>query len=332
MSNLYFLCLLAALWAGVQGARPFWEFPLLSANPIDPTMYEVDIGRKDKPVVFQYRIVPRREASRYPPWVKDEVVDAIVQQGATCSDFLQNRIVRFRDINGQEMVFPLEPVPLEQIWPLDGTKIKTDNPGIQRNRVSSCCDAQACRDRCLLFPNGENWILEINALRWGVDQVDEVYRVEGEAYTFETVETKKDPGVWPVMRIACRYCPLTSCVTNCSNGEYATGFADLSVSRFPCVFVFIGGKPDPRSRQTGIQVNRVECKPCAPGTWNTCKEKANCRWFIPQGLDNTLGEDIHVFPGGPGQASFFYLESSSRRARDARLFRVQCRPATPARR
>ena len=86
------------------------------------------------------------------------------------------------------------------------------------------------------------------------------------------------------------------------------------------MLVFIGRKPDPRSRQTGIQVKQVECKPCAPGTWNTCKEKANCRWFIPQSMDNTLGDDIHVFPGGPGEASFFISRVAVVGARDARLF------------
>jgi hypothetical protein len=346
MSNLYFLCLLAALWAGSngqmlagirEGGLSTGELPVITVIPTRSILREVDVGRRTTPEVFQYKIVPTRGPTRYPPWVSDAVTDGVVAGGATCAEILaKNRRILFRDGLGVVREIPLEPVPLEQVFVPANTKLTTDTPGIQRNRLSSCCDAEACLDRCLAFPSAQAWFLEIGAPSYGVDDIVVVRgagRVnQGGTGTNDVVYIKQDPGVWPVMRIACRYCPLTSCITNCSNGEYATGFADLSVRRFPCVFVFIGRKPDPRSRQTGMQVNRLECKPCAPGTWNTCKEKANCRWFIPQGLDNTLGDDIHVFPGGPGQASFFYLESSGRRARDARLFRVQCRPATPARR
>jgi hypothetical protein len=328
------LGLFALLWwaSGADGQRlGIGELPLISVGPSRNGMREIEVGMKRTPDVFQYRITQTREAAlQYPPWIEDRLTDAIMARGVTCADLLRNRKILFRDKEGVVRETPLEPVPLEQIWGPDRVRITTDRPGIQRNRVSACCNAETCLDRCLVFPRGEPWFLEINA-----PQLSASMSVTLQLSWLglpDKEEMRVQYGIWPVMRIPCHYCPFASCISNCSNGEYATEFTDLSVSRFPRVFVFIGRKPDPRSRQTGIQVNRVECKPCAPGTWNTCKEKANCRWFIPQGLDNTLGEDIHVFPGGPGQASFFYLESSSRRARDARLFRVQCGPATPARR
>lgn len=73
-------------------------------------------------------------------------------------------------------------------------------------------------------------MLEILAPQWAVDRVEEIYRVEGEAYTFETQTIRRDPGIWPVIRVPCLYCPLTSCITNCSHGEYSTGLSDYAVS------------------------------------------------------------------------------------------------------
>lgn len=343
MSNLYFLCLLAALWAGSSGQMlagiredglSTGELPVITVIPTRSILREVDVGRRATPEVFQYKIVPTRGPTRYPPWVNDAVTDGVVAGGATCAEILaKNQRILFRDGMGVVREIPLEPVPLEQVFVPANTKLTTDTPGIQRNRLSSCCDAEACLDRCLAFPSAQAWFLEIGAPSYGVDVIEVVRgagRVnQGGTGTNDVVHIKRDPGVWPVMRVACRYCPLTSCITTCSNGEYATGFADLSVSPFfRACLIFFGGRPDAHFCQTGIQVKRVECKPCAPGTWNTCRERANCRWFIPQGRDTTVGDDIHVFPGGPGKAPFFYLEGSS----DARLFRVQCRPATPARR
>lgn len=195
------------------------------------------MGRRTTPEVFQYRITQTREAGPYPPWVSDVHTDAIMARGATCAEILENTKIKFRDRLGIERDIPLEPVPLEQTWTPDGTKLRTDRPGVQRNRVTSCCDASRCTDRCLLFSQGELWVLEINAPSWGVDEIVVVRgagRVNQGGGSNDVVNIKRDPGVWPVMRIPCLYCPITSCITNCSNGEYATGFTDVSVRL--CIF------------------------------------------------------------------------------------------------
>jgi hypothetical protein len=53
--------------------------------------------------------------------------------------------------------------------------------------------------------------------------------------------------------------------------------------------------------QDGMQVTPVECKPCPPGTWNTCVLEPSCKWVIPQAVDSSLGTFIHILPGGPGK-------------------------------
>lgn len=69
-----------------------------------------------------------------------------------------------------------------------------------------------------------------------------------------------------------------------------------------CLLVFRHCAETSSDTQNNLQVVPVECKPCPPGTWNTCQSKPSCRWVIPTKPDDrALGEDIHVFPGGPGQ-------------------------------
>lgn len=29
---------------------------------------------------------------------------------------------------------------------------------------------------------------------------------------------------------------------------------------------------------TDLETEQLKCKPCEPGTWNTCKYKESCKW------------------------------------------------------
>ncbi len=165
--------------------------------------------------------------TKHLPWAQER--KTLMSQTAKCSDLIANLNVRVRR-DGSDTVenVRLDPLPLEQRW--EGMTFKAEQPGALRHTVNSCCDEDTCLDRCLQFPHGERWMLEILAAQWAVERVDEVYRVEGEAYTFDTQTIRQDPGVWPVMRVPCLYCPLKGCITNCSNGEYSTGLANIVVS------------------------------------------------------------------------------------------------------
>lgn len=204
------------------------ELPLISVYASQNGAREVVVGQRQTPEVFQYRISPTKTGSQYPPWVDDSLIEAMTPRGVTCASILSNSFIRFRSRMEVITQVPFIPVPLEQAWAPANTHFKTDKPGIQRNMLSPTCDAT---NRCLVFEKGEVWVLEIVTPSWGVD---EIVVVRGGANqgggTNDVVNIKRDPGLWPVMRIPCLYCPLKSCITNCSNGEYATGFADSSVS------------------------------------------------------------------------------------------------------
>lgn len=185
------------------------------------------------PVTFQYRVTKSLAQSKYPPWLDDLKAKAISREGATtCATLLSQQSIRVRGPTGETLDVPLRPIPLEQEW--DKNLIKTDQPGIERNRLSTCCDEEKCLDRCLLLPKGEPAFLEINAPSYGkVEVVTSNIVNQGGARGYGNsgqIVMKYDPGLWPVMRIPCLHCPIKSCITNCSNGEYSTGYTDYSVS------------------------------------------------------------------------------------------------------
>lgn len=225
--------LLALLTALSQVGATLTEIPVISMTAAEDEN-EVVVGPRFTPDVFQYRITKTRESTRYPPWVSDETADRLMSRETTCAQYLSSTRVRFRGEIGEVQEIPLVPVPLEQTFVPANTKLRTDFPGINRNRLSSCCDRETCTDRCLVFPQGETWFLEIIAPSWAVYRLTDGYQQEDVAFGLSiTTPTARiiqaDPGLWPVMRIPCLYCPIKSCLTNCSNGEYATGYADFSV-------------------------------------------------------------------------------------------------------
>jgi hypothetical protein len=192
------------------------------------------VSGRNIPVAFQYRVVPSFAESKYPPWLDDFRAKAISTEGVTtCATLLSQQSIRVRGPTGETQDVPLRPMPLEQEW--DKNVIKTDKPGIERNRLSTCCDEEKCLDRCLILPKGEPAVLEISAPSYGKVEVVTSNRVNQGTWRgygdSGQIVMKYDPGLWPVMRIPCLYCPIKSCITNCSNGEYSTGYTDYSVSR-----------------------------------------------------------------------------------------------------
>jgi hypothetical protein len=206
------------------------DLPILLFSDAGITAWdELNVGRKrDTPPKFYYRIIPPDSEldPKHKPWARTDRV----APGTKCADLLANSYIRIRTITRSTNI-PLEPVPIQVEWK-DNT-FKTDNPGISKNRVSTCCDAATCKDRCLQFETGQTWLLEISAPQWGIDtSFDPVeYRSNQGGGYFKPVE-QSDPGMWPVLRVPCVYCPLLNCITNCSNGEYATAHSEYLVRAF----------------------------------------------------------------------------------------------------
>ena len=290
----YLLLLLLVLLARAAGLELLPIIKFAFQNP-GPGEISISPKERDVPAVFQYRISLAASKPGWPwyadddrerkrePWFLDSDVFPVVPGRYTCRALvLAGYVPVRRTFNGPVEQIRLEPVPSEQVWGKE--TLKTEQPGILLNRLSSCCDASACTDRCLQYDTAQAGYLEVLAPQWGVYEPDKkITPTFGGSYTTEG--ERGDPGVWPVYRVPCDFCPLKSCITNCTNGQFATGLADFS--------------------QAGFQATRLECKPCAPGTWNTCRDKTECRWGIPTAADkHLLGNEIWTISGGPVPACY----------------------------
>ncbi len=97
---------------------------------------------------------------------------------------------------------------------------------------------------CLQNDKPYSWNLEIFAPQWGYDQSREVIIRAAYGGAYETYGSKGDAGVWPVYRVPCDFCPVKSCITTCTNGEFATDYAVYSAVRD--FFLQLDGKPELR--------------------------------------------------------------------------------------
>jgi hypothetical protein len=216
----------------LAGSLPPGVFPIILFSLGEPNDNEIAVGKRQIPTKFQYRIVPMTFPFdvQHRPWKSER--ETLMSQTSRCADLLANRDIRIRrDGKTTTENVRLDPLPLEQTW--EGITFKSEREGIQRHFLSSCCNQAECKDRCLKFPEGERWMLEILTPQWGVDEVRVVSSLVnqgGSSREFYVVQ--EDPGVWPVLRVPCLYCPLKSCISNCSNGEYSTGLTDVVVSAF----------------------------------------------------------------------------------------------------
>lgn len=216
--------------AVLAGSLPPGVFPIILFSLGEPNDNEIAVGKRQIPTKFQYRIVPMTFPfdAQHRPWKSER--ETLMSQTSRCADLLANRDIRIRrDGKTTTENVRLDPLPLEQTW--EGMTFKSEREGIQRHFLSTCCNQAECKDRCLKFPEGERWMLEILTPQWGVDEVRVVSSLVnqgGSSREFYVVQ--EDPGVWPVLRVPCLYCPLKSCISNCSNGEYSTGLTDVVVS------------------------------------------------------------------------------------------------------
>jgi hypothetical protein len=96
---------------------------------------------------------------------------------------------------------------------------------------------------CLQSDRALQWNLEILAPQWGFDQSRVLLAHSTFGGSYETYGSKGDAGVWPVYRVPCDFCPVKSCNTTCTNGEFATDYAVYSAVRDPLFFWLGVGLP-----------------------------------------------------------------------------------------
>jgi len=174
------------------------------------------------PPSFQYRMVPGTQPvdTSHAPWVSDKDILKVVSPSTNCADLLKATSITVK--TGNPIVIPREvpliPVPVSQVWVPENKKtapitITSDDPGVARESLSACCKKEDCPEKCLEFTASQVWYLQISAPQWGYDGS------RGGASGGMRDLGYSDPGLWPVFRVQCSYCPLSSCITECSNGE-----------------------------------------------------------------------------------------------------------------
>lgn len=171
---------------------------------------------QDVPDNFYYK-VNCMSAPISKPWIPDAMIAQTISP-TTCKTLLSTKVIKLKTYQQNPYTISVNLVPLPQIMEWNGYKKAFMDPGQPTSRLSDCCDATVCTDRCLENPQAQKCYIEImipEILRRIVD-----WGPRTESYSFD---------MKTVFRISCDYCPLVSCVSQCSNGEYATGYSDYQV-------------------------------------------------------------------------------------------------------
>lgn len=179
-------------------------------------------GQFTPPNVFQYRI----KCGSTPiadPWVTDARIERSVQY-TTCYELLRNQnTIRFQ-ASGLHGVDErrLIPIPLSQEW--NGQTIEAKEQGIALKHLSTCCFQRDCPAQCLQSSEPKACHLEIFTASSSAQADDLAY---------SPVNNRGGPTLQRRFRVPCSYCALGDCIRNCSNGEMATGFANIVASTHP---------------------------------------------------------------------------------------------------
>lgn len=170
---------------------------------------------QDIPDSFQYKInCDSKPADN--PWIPDIMISKTISP-TTCKTLLKNRAIQIKISSSNTYIFNVNLIPIPQIQSWQGYSLAS-YPGQQISRLSDCCDATVCTDRCLEKPQAQKCYMEIYIL-------ETLRRVIAWGPMMETYAI----GLRQVFRIPCDYCPLVNCVRQCSYGEYATNYSDFQV-------------------------------------------------------------------------------------------------------
>ncbi len=194
---------------------------------IDDWTYPSVVPEDRIPESFQHRVscdsLP--EAN---PWIQDNWIDKVVTY-TNCKNLVTQSTITLKTYfsDSKPRSIPFRPVPVSQDW--EGYTV-TSTPGHSARQLSSCCDRALCPDVCLVNPKAQRCHLEIFTV--GAEYVIDYKSADSLFQNAFTGKFKRNVGGGMLIRrfrIPCEYCPLTSCVTNCTNGQYATDYSDYQV-------------------------------------------------------------------------------------------------------
>lgn len=169
---------------------------------------------------LQYKIKCGDERNTESPLIPFIEVDKLVKPGK-CGDFLANPYV--------DVYYPslskvqLQPVPLSQTY--NRMDLTTTDPGMPREFVTSCCDANQCRDKCLnLERKDQKCQLEIYTLEQ-IQPYDAWWAFTQAASPQNLITRNNAPRALILrylFRISCQLCMVSSCIKDCMNGQVIT--------------------------------------------------------------------------------------------------------------
>jgi hypothetical protein len=233
-----------------------------------------DVKMQNIPESFQYRIecnTPHEETDKL--WIEDSQIAEQISP-TTCKQLIsKNKITIKTSYTKNERRDSREidfiPIPASQTW--RGTELKQDKTGTPSRRLSSCCRQVECPNICLLTPEPQKCHLEVYTIRTGEINDDSIQAriaratVVGVILDQAGVKLTKMGGAFMHMRfkIPCDYCLLTSCATNCSNGEYATRTSAYQV-KVIIILIILAHTADSRAGRNAGDAGGVQALP----PWN----------------------------------------------------------------
>lgn len=169
------------------------------------------------------------------PWITDARIAQQVSP-TSCRQLLTQTSIKLKTSSSQRDYLQRDffPIPASQVW--RGNTVDVTDPsrqGTQSRRLSPCCKQSDCPNICLQYPEPKKCYLEVYTISTGVVYEESVRADFARFFTGQSLTTIGGAFLIPRFRVPCDYCPLSNCITNCSNGEYSTGFSDTSVSDLP---------------------------------------------------------------------------------------------------
>lgn len=189
----------------------------------------------DIPDNFQSRIACGSEVTPLlNPWITDEQIAQQVSP-TSCRQLLAQTSIRLKTSSGQQGYLQRDffPIPASQTWRGNTVTVpKPERQGTLGKRLSPCCRQSECPTVCLQNPEPQKCYLEVYTISTGVVYEDSLWADTVRQFTGQDLNYEGGAFFRLRFRVPCDYCPLSNCISNCSNGEYATGFSDTSVRTF----------------------------------------------------------------------------------------------------
>lgn len=191
--------------------------------------------------------------------ISDEIVNARVKV-AKCSELLRNEVMILLTNTNPAVAYPrrLQGMPVNNVK--DGKSITIREASVATELVTSCCSPTDCPTQCIdASQANQDCVLEVYALALTKDYRNiKSYSLEWYGQKVAGTQTSTDPEESLIyqllLRVKCKYCFLTNCVTECKNGQVRLLYMSF---RFPaCTLIIPCSFPAPIPTTTSLGCNQ----------------------------------------------------------------------------